>query len=111
MRLGTMVAYHAQNTSKYLIRLYPKACNTMTTDTTKAHRFCTANYTQLKASSKCGCFYCEQIYDPKEIVEWIEDRDGLTALCPYCGIDAVLAESARYPITKEFLTDMHEHWF
>ncbi len=48
----------------------------MTPDIIEAHRFCTANYDQLKASLRCGCFYCGRIYDPQEITEWIEDRDG-----------------------------------
>lgn len=83
----------------------------MTPDIIEAHRSCIANYEQLKASPRCGCFYCGRIYDPREIKEWIEDRDGLTALCPHCGIDAVIAEASGYPITKEFLNTMYEHWF
>ena len=34
-----------------------------------------------------------------------------TALCPYCGVDAVLGESAGYPLTKEFLRAMRQYWF
>lgn len=83
----------------------------MASDIIEAHRFCTANCEQLKASPRCGCFYCERIYDTGEITEWIEDRDGLTALCPHCGIDAVIAEASGYPIAKEFLHAMNEYWF
>lgn len=35
----------------------------------------------------------------------------LTALCPYCGIDAVIGESAGYPLTEEFLKKMRDYWF
>ena len=72
----------------------------MTSDVVKAHRCCTANCDQLKESALCGCFCCGRIYDPQEISEWVEDRDGLTALCPHCRIDAVIAEASGYPVTK-----------
>ena len=38
------------------------------------------------------------------------DRFG-TAVCPYCGIDAVIGESSGYPITAEFLKRMRKRWF
>ena len=59
-----------------------------------------------------GCFYCRAIYEPAEIVEWIDDDDtgvGQTALCPRCGIDAVIA--IREGIDTEFLGAMHGRWF
>lgn len=60
--------------------------------------------------SSCGCFYCLTIFSPSEIVEWIQDEKE-TAVCPYCGIDSVIGESAGYPITKEFLEKMQKYWF
>ena len=42
-------------------------------------------------------------------LEWV-DFD-LTALCPYCGIDAVIGESAGYPLTEELLKKMRDYWF
>lgn len=52
-------------------------------------------------ASRCGCFYCLQIFNGHEIVEWVDD--GLTALCPFCGIDSVISEYERYTITPEEL--------
>ncbi len=77
----------------------------------EAHRRSIGNYDQLKTSSKCGCFYCGRIYNPQEIEEWIDDKDGPTALCPYCGIDSVLAEVSGLSITEEFLAAMNQYWF
>jgi len=70
---------------------------------------------QLKKDTVCGCFYCLSIFSPSEITEWIVhwnpcDRKG-AAICPYCGIDAVIGESSGYPITKEFLEKMSKYWF
>lgn len=51
-------------------------------------------------------FFCLNIFSPDKIKEWIEDKEDLTAICPYCGIDSVIGESSNYPITKEFLQEM-----
>lgn len=48
---------------------------------------------------------------PKEIKEWLEDEPEWTAVCPYCGIDSIIGESITYPLTKEFLEEMHQTWF
>lgn len=80
-----------------------------------AHKFSCNHMAQLKQDRVCGCFYCRRIFDPAEIEEWLIadndcDREG-TALCPHCGIDAVIGESSGYPITTEFLEAMHRYWF
>lgn len=65
------------------------------------------------ASERCGCFYCGVIFEPSEIKDWVDEWEGLgqTALCPHCGIDSVMGSESGYPITEEFLTLMHAHWF
>lgn len=75
-----------------------------------AHKFSMNNGVNLKNDKLCGCFYCLSIFSPSEIKEWIKDKQQ-TALCPYCGIDSIIGESSGYPVTKEFLTKMKEHWF
>ena len=78
-------------------------------DYIEAHKYCTGNKEQLKSDTVCGCFYCLEIYSPKEIEMWLDRED--TALCPYCCADSVTGESSGYPITKEFLKKMNEYWF
>ena len=78
-------------------------------DLVYTHQLCESNREILMSAQVCGCFYCMRIFDPKEIV-W-EDETDHTAMCPYCGIDSVLPESASLPITKAFLKKMHEFWF
>lgn len=69
----------------------------------------------LETVRKCGCYYCLKLYSPSEIEEWSsEPREGVekcTAICPYCGVDAVLAESSKYPLTKDFLREMRKEFF
>lgn len=73
-----------------------------------AHKYCMFNRRLLEHDKRCGCFHCLKVFDTKEL-EWV-DFD-LTALCPYCGIDAVIGESAGYPLTEEFLQKMRDYWF
>ena len=56
----------------------------------------------------CGCFYCREIFAPNMIVEWICEG---TAFCPMCGIDSVIGDASGYEISKEFLSNMNDHWF
>ncbi|HEX5724898.1 MAG TPA: cytoplasmic protein [Longimicrobiaceae bacterium] len=63
----------------------------------------------MLASETCGCFYCLKAFPPSAIAEWV-DR-GETALCPRCGIDAVLGSASGYPLTREFLREMRSFWF
>ncbi|QVK19665.1 cytoplasmic protein [Mycoplasmatota bacterium] len=67
-----------------------------------AHQFCTSNRKMLEKDNLCGCFYCLEIFNPKGITGWIEDRDGDTALYPYCNIDSIISKSSGYPLTKKF---------
>jgi hypothetical protein len=65
----------------------------------------------------CGCFYCISLFMPSDIEEWIEEPSdcprglGKTALCPNCGIDAVLPDTIELSLTPELLKAMHEKYF
>ena len=74
-----------------------------------AHEESTYNRKALEKDSKCGCFFCLKVYNPSEITEWCDKHE--TALCANCGIDSVIAESAGYPLTEEFLKSMYDFWF
>ncbi len=74
-----------------------------------AHDLCYNNKEALSKADKCGCFFCERIFDPKEVYEYVPGSD--TAFCPHCGIDSVIPENGKYPLTPEFLKLMREYWF
>ena len=75
-------------------------------DYIEAHKFSINHKRDLEKDVKCGCFYCLEIFDPKEITEWIEDTSG-TAICPYCGIDSVIGAYTGYPITPDVVVTMN----
>jgi cytosine/creatinine deaminase len=76
----------------------------------EAHRFCKRHKAQVLASKQCGCFYCLQLFSPSEIEIWLGEGEG-TAMCPRCGIDAVLPERPGVELTAELLEEMHHYWF
>jgi hypothetical protein len=75
----------------------------------EAHRHSIRHRAEVLASELCGCFYCLRTYPPSEIVEWTDG--GETALCPRCGIDAVIGSASGFPVTRDFLREMHGVWF
>jgi hypothetical protein len=70
---------------------------------------------EVLASERCGCFSCLAIFPPSAILNWTDTHEtmplGNTALCPRCGIDAVIGSESGYPVTTAFLRGMLEHWF
>ena len=88
-------------------------------DLESIHRFCTSNRELLARSERAGCFYCGQMFAPSEICDWVDGAqavsgdtdDGITALCPKCGIDAVLPSAAPLALDDVMLSEMHHHWF
>jgi hypothetical protein len=46
------------------------------------------NRSRMAPGTNCGCFYCQTIFLAEEVSRWVDDE--LTALCPRCGVDAVL---------------------
>jgi hypothetical protein len=63
----------------------------------------------LEASTRCGCFFCFRAFATSEIKAWI-DADT-TALCPGCGVDAVLGNASCPSISDGFLRKLHQHYF
>lgn len=77
-------------------------------DVIAAHDKCHDNMEELAESTEVGCFGCLRIYDPSEVEEYTGNND---AICPYCRIDSVIGDASGYPITDEFLKQMHRQWF
>ena len=78
---------------------------------TMAHKATYENRHVMTPDSKCGCMYCMKIFMSEEIVEWCADANDDTAICPNCGIDAVLSENSGFPLDEEFLKAANEMWF
>lgn len=76
-------------------------------DLASAHRDASLHRALVGRSKALGCFYCLRTFPPSAVEEWIDD--GETALCPHCGIDAVLPDSVD--LSEAFLKAMNSRWF
>jgi hypothetical protein len=54
-------------------------------------------------------FIAWMFFDYRNIQDWCDDEN--TALCPSCGIDAVIGLKSNDLITQEFLKAMQKYWF
>jgi hypothetical protein len=75
----------------------------------EAHEHCARHRQEVVASELCGCFYCLNTFEPKDIADWADD--GKTAFCPRCGIDSVIGSASGFAPTKDFLKEMNDYWF
>ncbi|WP_394692016.1 cytoplasmic protein [Hyphobacterium sp.] len=80
------------------------------TDVELAHKRSIYHRAEIERSQHCGCFSCLAVFEPSEIAEWTDEET--TALCPKCGIDAVIGDASGFPaVDKVFLTGMNKRWF
>ena len=75
----------------------------------KAAKLSLNNSSHVAKSKKCGCYYCCGIFDAKEVKSFIDE--GETALCPVCGVDAVIPGSIIENLTSELLSELKKYWF
>ena len=78
------------------------------------HTHCTANREEIEASSRCACFYCQEVFRATEVKDYIVEPSmdyKETALCPRCGADTILGDAAGIPFYKELIEKLHHHYF
>jgi hypothetical protein len=78
-------------------------------DPKQIHSKATNQRQDILNSKNCGCFYCLSIFEPDKITRWTDNSQ--TALCPNCGVDAVLPDNIGQEINKELLDLMHREYF
>ena len=67
-----------------------------------------ANKKQVLASKTCRCAHCLATFSGAEVIEFIDE--GKTAVCPKCGVDAVLPDCAE-GLNETLLQELHDDWF
>jgi hypothetical protein len=64
------------------------------------------NRSEIKSAGECACYHCLETFPSAEVVKWADK--GQTAVCPRCGIDAVIP---RRVAPDRLLRDMRAYWF
>ena len=73
----------------------------------RLHTYSKSNRRLVGRVDRCHCFNCLSSFDSSEIVEYLPDD---SAICPNCGVDAVLPDLQALDINAKVLLDMHEYW-
>ena len=71
----------------------------------QAHELSSYHREALEAAGEARCFYCFASILFSDIRHWVDA--GQTAICPKCGIDALLPGTH----SNAFLTVMYHYWF
>ena len=65
------------------------------------------NEIEIVQSNTCGCFFCRSIFSARDVNDWYSDDRGMSALCPECGMDAVIGDASGIKIDKPLLKQMN----
>ena len=59
------------------------------------------NRAEIERGEQCGCIQCLQMFPESEIQNWA--GGGTTAICPRCGMTAVIGSGTGLKLTPELL--------
>ncbi len=69
----------------------------------------------LEKSVLAVCYFCFEWFNPSEIKEWTDFTDvypeGVTAICPHCGVDSVAGDASGLDLSTKGLTALHRRSF
>lgn len=75
----------------------------------KLHTYSSNNKRLIEKSSKCYCFHCKREMSSKEVTTYLSNEE--TALCPYCGIDAIIPDAINDELNDDIIDEMNKYWF
>ena len=90
-----------------MIATTPKLAGTALLEDARKHA--SKHREEVEGSGRCGCFFCFRTFPPSLIKSWIDSDQ--TALCPSCGVDAVLGSNSSHRLDEMFLRKMHQQYF
>ena len=73
------------------------------------HSHTLRNRKEIEASETCACLSCCETFASSEVVEYIDH--GETALCPICGIDAVIGDCTGVSMDLNTLSELNKEFF
>ncbi|MCQ2772341.1 MAG: sel1 repeat family protein [Bacilli bacterium] len=71
----------------------------------------TNNELDILNSDTCSCIFCRHTYSARGVKEWISTGNGTNAICPNCGIDAVVGDASGYTFDKASLKEINLYFY
>lgn len=75
----------------------------------RIHSHTMSNRKEIEASVTCACINCCEIFKASEVEDYLDE--GETALCPVCGIDAVIGDCTGISMDREILNELSKEFF
>jgi hypothetical protein len=75
----------------------------------RLHKLSRDNKRMLKSVDEGVCYFCGLTCKYEDVKVWV--RNETTALCPHCGIDAVIPVYAPYVKSEKTIGMMMVRWF
>lgn len=70
------------------------------------------NDREILNSDTCSCLFCRQTYSARTVSDWSNNEDGtLNAICPICGMEAVVGDKKEGRISHEDLKELNLRFF
>ncbi len=70
------------------------------------------NEIEILRSHQCGCFFCCHTFDARKVSNWASEQNGgASALCPECGMPAVIGDASGVPLNEELLKQMNAAFY
>ena len=73
------------------------------------HSHTLRNRKEIEASDKCVFISCCEIFNASAVEDFIDE--GETALCPICGIDAVIGDCTGISMDTETVNELNKEFF
>lgn len=81
---------------------------THSTNAQQAYEHSRLNRRFMVSGAGCRCFHCLHAFAAEQVTQWVDN--GETALCPNCGVDAVLSGQADC-LSEELIGELHGAYF
>jgi len=81
---------------------------TESTNLRQAYEHSRLNRRFMVSGADCRCFHCLHAFSAEQISYWVDN--GETAICPNCGVDAVLSGQADC-LSEELIGELHAAYF
>ena len=75
------------------------------------HSHTLRNRLEIESSEYCHCIGCCKSYPASLVGDFIKDGNGETALCPYCGTDAVIGDGCGLELNQDIMSALNKIWF
>lgn len=66
------------------------------------------NESDILHSEKCVCLFCRQRFDARKVSDWSNEGNKISAVCPECGMTAVVGDHSGYTFTHSELKEANE---